>query len=74
MPKLRPNGRIRLSMDLEPEWEVTLEMLQRRIKAISHTEVFRKSVTLLDTITSHLQSGDVILRHADGREENLRIL
>jgi hypothetical protein len=72
---LKANDKVRLNFEVSPELKNSLVDLQERSQSVSITEVFRKSLALLDMVTSHNESGgSLILRHKDGREETVRIL
>jgi hypothetical protein len=65
----------RLSLEVNPTVKDLLKDLERRSHATSLTEVIRRSLSLLDLVLEHQESGGtLIFRHPDGTDEKLRIL
>lgn len=67
--------KVRLNFEVTSELKDDLKDLQERTKSVSVAEVFRKALSLLDMVTSHVQSGGTVsLKYKDGREELVRFL
>lgn len=68
-------SKVRLNLEFTKGVKDTLDELQQRTESPTITEVFRRSLALLDMVSEHLQhGGSVVLRHKDGREEVLKFL
>lgn len=66
---------IRLSFDVTPKIHEQLKELQSRQELPSLTDVFRKSMSLFDMISEHLNSGGtLVLKNADGTSETIKLL
>ena len=67
--------KVRLNFEVTPSLRDELKELQERTKSASVTEVFRKSLALLDMVTTHVKDGGTLsLKYKDGREEFIRFL
>jgi Arc/MetJ-type ribon-helix-helix transcriptional regulator len=70
-----PQARPRLSLDISEKARKTLDDLVERLDYASIAELVRRSVALLDMVSQHERDGGaLILRHADGSEEKLKLL
>ena len=69
------SDRIRLSLDVDAKAKAQIEIIRKRTGAASLTDIIRRAVALYDLVTEHVgQGGKLVFRHADGREETLRLL
>lgn len=60
---------------MTPEAKEQIEEVQRKSRASTTIEVFRKALALFDLVLDHQASkGKVILENADGSREVLRLL
>jgi hypothetical protein len=67
--------RSRLSLDVSQTIKDQLTGLVTRTEAGSITEVIRRALALYDLVTEHqAEGGKLIFRHADGKQEVLRVL
>ena len=72
---MTPVKRTRLSLDLDPAVMKGIEDVQARTKTKTITDLIRKAIALYDVVTAHLTGGGkLIFKHADGREEEIKIL
>jgi hypothetical protein len=68
-------GRIRLSLDIDPKAKAQLDLVRKRTGSTSLTDVVRRAVALLDLVSEHNDlGGTLIFKHKDGSEERLRLL
>lgn len=71
---MNPN-KIRISIDVTPEFKARMDALQKRSDAPTLIEVFRKSIALYELVLDQHQSkGRIILDNDDGTKEVLRLL
>jgi hypothetical protein len=74
MPTHKTN-RARLSLDIDARTKKEIEILLVRTQAPTITALIKKSIALFDVIDAHRTSGGtVIFRHANGKEEQIKIL
>jgi hypothetical protein len=67
--------KVRLSLDVTPEAKEQIEQVQRKSRASTTIEVFRKALALYELILDQqADNGKVVLENADGSREVLRIL
>ena len=67
--------RVRLNLEILPTVKEQLDGLQTRTGAGSMVEVIRRALALYDLVTEHCEAnGQVVLKHATGKTETLRIL
>lgn len=65
----------RINLAVSAKTKDRLNALQERIDSSSLSEVIRRSVELLDTVSAHQELGDVIVIKArDGSETELKVL
>jgi hypothetical protein len=75
MAESKTNQKVRLNLELTTQVRDQLENLQQSSQATSLTEVIRKSLALYHMVTDHTaQGGGIILEHADGSKERLKLL
>ena len=67
--------KVRLNLEFTPRVAESLERLIELSDSHSRTEVIRKALSLFDVALNHREKGgEFVLKHADGKEETLRIL
>lgn len=72
---LQKPEKVRLNLELSQAAKSNLERLQVRTESPSAAEVIRRSLSLLEVVTSHAEKGGtIVLRHPDGKEEIIRLL
>jgi len=67
--------KVRLSLDLMPEAKAHLDEVQRKSRASTIIEVFKKALALYELVLDQQASnGKIVLENADGSREVLRLL
>lgn len=73
--KNKPTDRIRLSLDITAKVKDQIEALQEESEAPTIVEVFRRALAVYQIVLAQYKAnGKVILEHADGSREALRLL
>lgn len=64
----------RITLEIDSKAQRAIAKLKKRTDSATTVEIFRRSLTIADLITEHLENGgSVILRTKDGREESLKL-
>jgi predicted DNA-binding protein len=70
-----PSGKVRITLDLSPEFYNRLERLESRVGAESKAQVVREALRLYEYIASRYIEGDEFLTRAkDGTEKTIVLL